>query len=437
MDHSLIWRTDPQEDSPRFQMLATLREYAVERLEKRGGLTDCRHRHAAYFDDLAARKFDELRDDRQLAAARSLESEQPNLRTALEWCCSFPAVLETGMRLASRLWEFWLLHGDVEEGQTWMERLLSLDDARDKSQPGAAAPTLWRAYLLNGLGMLTHESDMQVSDYLDESLAIFRTLGDKYGEAWVLSHLGQITLWSGDYDQARVWLKESLDLFRQLRADWNIAWIFYSLADIAIENNQFPEAKSNLRHSLDLFEYAGDQRAMALCHYSFGMIARRRMDFTAAIDSLHEALRLVRIVGDPINIARFSFAIGDALLRNGNLAEATPRLLESLRVYRQKGESWGVAFSLIDLARVVVARHDDGQAASMLGAASVLFEPLGAYYQNLAREYYLPAEQEARTQLSDQDFMQAWQAGRGSLESILKSIDEWEEFGEPAEVWHA
>ncbi len=113
-------------------MLATLREYAVERLEQRGELADCRHRHALYFDSLAAQKFDELRDARQASAARSLEAEQGNLRIALEWCCSTPADLQTGMRLASRLWEFWLLHGDVEEGQSWMRRLLSL--------PGAGEP---------------------------------------------------------------------------------------------------------------------------------------------------------------------------------------------------------------------------------------------------------------------------------------------------------
>ncbi|HTX90867.1 MAG TPA: tetratricopeptide repeat protein [Anaerolineales bacterium] len=424
MDHSLIWRDEAREFPPRFHMLATLREYAVERLEKRGELAEYRHRHAAYFDAFAAGKFDELRDSRQGAATLGLEAEQANLRAALEWCCNTPADLETGMRLASRLWEFWLLHGDAEEGQTWMERLLSLDDAREKPPPGAEKPSLWRAYLLNGLGMLTHMRVQAARKLFDESLAIFGDMGDRYGQAWVMNHLGQIALWSGEFPEAQARLGESLDLFRQLGASWNIAWVYYSLADVAIETGQLSKAESWLSQSLDLFEQAGDRRATALCHYSYGEIARRREDFPAAIRSFSEGLRLVRLVGDPVNIARFSFAIGDATLRAGDPAGATPPLMKSLRIYRQKGEDWGVAFSLIDLARVAASRLSSEQAAGMLGAASALLETAEGYYQTSAREYYPPAEQEVRECLEEADFHRAWAAGGKSVEAIVKSVDD-------------
>ena len=392
LDHSLIWRSEGE--TPRFQMLATLREYAVERLEQRRELAACRHRHALYFDSFAAQKFDELRDARQGSAARSLEVEQGNLRMALEWCCSTPADLQTGMRLAGRLWEFWLLHGDVEEGQSWMRRLLSL--------PGAEERTLWRAYLLNGLGMLTHMQVGEAGKMFAESLSIFRELGDRYGEAWALSHLGSLAFYSQDYPAARLRLAESLALFRRLGADWNVAWVLYDLANLAMETEG--DAGDPLRKSLELFQRAGDDRATALCHYSFGEIARRRADYPAAIASYSEALRLVRLVGDPVNIARFSCAMGDLHLRNGEFARARPFLLESLRIYRQKGENWGAAYCLIDLARIAVIHHSVEQAASMLGAASALLEAEPEYYQDHAREFYPVAEQEVRAQLAEPGF---------------------------------
>jgi hypothetical protein len=66
----------------------------------------------------------------------------------------------------------------------------------------------------------------------------------------------------------------------------------------------------------------------------------------------------------------------------------------------------------------------------MLGAASALLEPIEGYYQDYAREYYPQAEQELRTQLDEQDFTKAWQAGRQAPVSILKAVEEWKEYSE-------
>ena len=166
-----------------------------------------------------------------------------------------------------------------------------------------------------------------------------------------------------------------------------------------------------------------------MCQYSFGDIARRHADYPAAIQFFAEALRLVRIVGDPVNIARFSFAIGDTQLRNGQVDQALPRLLESLSIYRQKGEGWGVAYSLIDLACAAVTNTGKSfektasQAASMLGAASALLESEPEYYQDYAHEFFPPAEKEVRARLADADFTEAWQAGRKSPDTVLKSLE--------------
>ncbi len=416
LDHSLIWRSGSQEDGPRFQMLATLREYAVERLEQRDALNICRNRHAHYFDSLSAQKFAELRDSRQVRAAGNLETEQGNLRVALEWCCTDLAGLQTGMSLASHLWEFWLLHGDVEEGQGWMRRLLS--------QPGADEPTLWRAYLLNGLGMLDHMYMVEAGREFDESLALFRRFGDRYGEAWVLSHLGQLALYSRDYQQAGRCFEESLALFRQLKADWNVAWILYDLSELAMETEG--DFQTPLRQSLELFQRAGDLRATALCHYSFGSIERGRGDYPSALCSFSEALRLIRLVGDPFTTARASFAIGDILQRTQDFNGARPYLLDSLRIYRQKGENWGIAYCLIDLARAVCRDRSAFEAASMLGAAACLLESEPEYYRNNAGQFYPPVVQEVQSGLSKEAFNTAWQKGRTSLDSILQSLDEWD-----------
>ncbi len=291
------------------------------------------------------------------------------------------------------------------------------------AQPEAEAPTLCRAYLLNGLGMLDHMHSPEARERFTESLDLFRTFGDRYGEAWVLSHLGQVAIYSREYVQARECFEKSLALFGELGADWNMAWVLYNLSELGMETGK--EYLPYLKESLALFQKAEDTRATSLCHYSFGAIARDQGHLAAALDSFGESLRLIRQVGDPVVTARTSFAIGDVLQRMGDFQQAKPYLLDSLRVYRQKGELWGVAFCLIDLARNAVREHDATEAASMLGAASVLLEGEPDYFQSSGRGFYAPAKADVRARLEEPAFSQAWQAGRASVETVLKSMDAW------------
>jgi predicted ATPase len=53
VDKSLLRQVDDPEGEPRFAMLETVREYAVERLEAEGDAETWRQRHAGYYLALA------------------------------------------------------------------------------------------------------------------------------------------------------------------------------------------------------------------------------------------------------------------------------------------------------------------------------------------------------------------------------------------------
>ena len=86
VDHSLIYRLD-RDDEPRFSILETIREFGLVQLQAKGEEADARNRHAAYFRSLVevvdawvAAYLPEAQEilDR-------LETEYPNLRSALAW----------------------------------------------------------------------------------------------------------------------------------------------------------------------------------------------------------------------------------------------------------------------------------------------------------------------------------------------------------------
>src|SRR5207249_2151550 len=109
---------------PRFRMLETIREYALERLAESGEAEEASRRHALYYLDLAERAEPELRGPRQAAWLERLESERGNLRAALRWAKTEGAV-EVGLRIAGALGWFWFRRG-MSEGRAWLDEMLSM-----------------------------------------------------------------------------------------------------------------------------------------------------------------------------------------------------------------------------------------------------------------------------------------------------------------------
>ena len=94
------------------------------------------------------------------------------------------------------------------------------------SRPGAGPPIM-RARALNALGRLRLMESMywpETVATLEESLAIFRELGDLDGSAEVLDHLQLVAGYRGDIEQAMALEEASLRDSRAARNPERTAW---------------------------------------------------------------------------------------------------------------------------------------------------------------------------------------------------------------------
>jgi len=446
VDKSLLLRREEDEESIRYGMLETIRQYGQERLEAAGERTEARQAHRDYFLSLVETRPPKLAGPERTRWLTYLETEHDNLRQALLFCREDPASAEPGLRLSAALWGFWLARGHLSEGREIYTALLAL--------PGAPAPTRARADALNGAGILAwSQGDFVPARALhEEGLTICRELDNRQGAAHALGNLGTIAALQGDYVSARTRYEESLAIRRELGERESIRPLLNNLGNVANELGDYATAQALHEESLTIAREIGDRETVAQSLNNLGILAQGRGDYAAARALFTESLEIHREIGPPLGEAANLAGLGNVAFLLGDYV--TSRLLyeESLTLRRKLGDTWGIALSLFGLAKTIrllgdpataralhiesltlqrklddrlsiaasldalatLAQHagHNDQAVRLWGAASALREAIGARLSpDSAAE--LEAEIAAMQQSMDKAaFDAAWEAGR-------------------------
>jgi len=366
VDQSLLRQTEELDGEPRFFMLEILREYAFECLIAQNELEMMRHQHAAYYLRLVNAIEPKLRGAEQEFALKRLDADYDNIRSALTWSCS--SDIEMALRIAAVLWEYWLSRGYWSEGRAWLTDILQRSDAMP------SLPVNLRAQVLNGAGLLISVQGDQpaASIYLQESLRLFRELGDQMGEAWALNHLGQTLNLSDQQEQAFPIFESSLQLFRALDDNWHSAWVLINLGDVSVQKGETDRALDFFSEARDLFNMLDHKRGKAHAIDRLGRLAIWRRDLNQAVTLYSESLRLFREIGELEGCALALQNLGRLASESGQKNQALEYLIESLRLFGSLNDRWGCAWSLLRLAIVVDDLRQPEQAAVLFGATDTM-----------------------------------------------------------------
>lgn len=256
VDKSLLQPEEGVHDEPRFRTLETIREFGLECLTAHGEMQVVRRAHAGYYLALAETAEPHLTGPDQAVWLDRLEAEHDNLRAALSWAAESGAV-EEGLRLAGALCQFWLARSHLREGREYLVRLLPL--AR------TSIPTAARAKVLTGAGHLAHnQGDYAAARALfEESLALWREIGNKRGIASALNDLGWMAWRQGDYAAAQVLSAESLALWQELGEKQGIATALTNLGWLAHHQGDYAAARALFEETLALRRVLEDERGVA------------------------------------------------------------------------------------------------------------------------------------------------------------------------------
>lgn len=363
---SLVQQEEP-DGEPRFTMLETLREFALEQLALAGedGAT-----RAAQVEALLRLLDGDLGPRRGWGAnglsIPQLRRERENLRLALGWCTERQDA-ERGLRLASRAKWLWYQAGPWAEGLGWLRRFLALAPA--------ALPDWLRLRALDGTAELGY--------------------------------------WSGEWAAARADTAEGLALAEALGDEPALQRFLVHAAELALAEADAPGA-------LETAETAAE-RGLALARRSersaersgplmlLGTVAHVRGDLAAAAERYQEALAIAIGANRQYPLRH----LGYLALVTGRTEEAAVRFRTALEDTWDKRRDYDALENLSAVAALARERGEWERAARLLGAVEaglermggVLSEPIG----RLERERTLAA---ARAQLGEPALVAAYAAGR-------------------------
>jgi predicted ATPase/DNA-binding CsgD family transcriptional regulator len=388
VDKSFLDRLDQASTSdaaePRFGMLETIREFALERLAASGEDDDVRAAHAAYCLRLADR------DQRTMAWREMadwfdlLELEHDNLRSALSWFATRGDIGEL-LRLAGNLAWFWLYRSHRADGRRWLERAL-------KAASDGQVPDGIRAWALHGAALLTRTQNnhAEAERLAEESLRLYRNLGDAWGTAVSLNLLGALARSQGDLASARAAGEEALALFEGLAMARWVARVRAHLGIVAHWQGD-PAAEPLLQAALAAHRGLHDQIGSAITLHWLATMAADRNEFDRAAEFERQGLTAASAAG--AKEALLDGLAGLAIVAAGlGQTEKAARLLGAVAVHR---EHMGYAFDRPELERlertVVTVREalgdeafaiaeTDGRALSLTAAVAeaTALEPLSA-----------------------------------------------------------
>lgn len=370
VDKSLVRQEQPSDGEPRFSMLETIREFAFEMLAQCGELDATRRLHARYFLTLAENAEPQLTGPHQRRWLDRLEHEHDNFRSLLQWAEEAGHV-ETGLRLAGALWRFWIIRGYMGEGRDRLHALLS--------HPGPVSDARVRAKALNGAGTIAHESgDYTLArQYLEESLRLWRAIGDTKGIATVLNNLSYVEGLVGEIQMSRSLSEESLALHKELNDKRGVAVALHNIAWIARPQLSFAEQIALFRQSLDLRNEIGDERGAAYMMINIAYVHRFLGEYDKAIPLLEQAEELLAGIGDKQIPGWGWYVLGEIERDRGNLERAAKLVTDALMQMDHVGNKFASIQSCARLAGIRLRQGRTGEAKVLLDKSLAAFRAVG------------------------------------------------------------
>jgi len=358
-------RLDETESEPRFRMLGTIREYAIDRLSDAAEDAAMRERHAGFYLAFAEAAEPEMIRANQVEWLERLAADGPNITAALNWFLDQNRIAE-GLRLSVAMRFFWLRRAPFGEGSRWLTAFLE--------RPVAGVSPRTRAQAIAAAGSFNHR-------------------------------LGRL-------EETRTLYREALDLFREADDLIGEARLLRNLASVSIDLGEFDEAESLLKESRAVADRSGNPRSIADVIGLCGTLAFAQGDYAQASARLKEASDRFRVLGDVASVMDATGDAGYMTALSGDAAGAAKLIAESLSLAMDLEARDRISWALLGVGNLAAAKGDAAQAVRLFGAAAAIQQSMQRDLRpsvDVIQERILTDQ---RQRLGESAYLAAWEEGR-------------------------
>jgi predicted ATPase/class 3 adenylate cyclase len=333
LDNSLIRQLEAAGE-PRFRMLVTIRDFAMEKLDASDEAHAIRQRHLAAYLALAEQAGSQVQGNEQRRWLDLLELEHDNMRAALDDAIA-GARVDDASRLVFSLWRFWQVRGYLREGLAWAQRVLALP------------------------------------------------LGDARLRLRALEAAGGLTYWMGDLELTERYYLETYDRAGALGDEAERAKAAYNLSFVYLLNeSKHDRAKELLEEALVILRKRNDRAAIGRAAWALGAVygeglSRTREDYLLSRKLAQEALDQHRALGNRFDIAWDLHSVGLGGLHLGDLDDAESAWRESIQMFVDAGDSSGIVLLLSNFAELARARGETERQDTLVGAWTAMSKRTG------------------------------------------------------------
>lgn len=403
----------------RYQMLETIRRYALVHLQEMDEVAALRDSHAFYFLEQAKDTPNHLPGPDERDWLEVLTRDLDNLRAAMDWYLERGEALHA-QAIAGSLRLFFLFTMRMTEGLQWAERALAASDR----------PTVERAGALLAAGVLGNSVD-----YMNDALDLAEALGIEGFLDSALYHDRTCRLVFGaDWERAEALYQRSLEAAERRDDPAGVAMALVSLGYYALSRSDVDGSLELMTRSLTPAEESGSIHLQLWAVTGLLNAQRYDRDFDAASETVAKLVAMEEELGSDAQMRAYALVFQAAYAldtdRKLDAAHLLAGAIEQWRQYPEHTEDVGTWSNLLAQgSRLATGLGDPSFGAALIGAREALLEQLGYVVRPYQTHWFDMARDAAREALSDEAFRAKQHEGRQltlgqAIDSLLDLIEQ-------------
>jgi tetratricopeptide (TPR) repeat protein len=211
----------------------------------------------------------------------------------------------------------------------------------------------------------------------EQSLALYREIGDRAGEGTTLGNMGAIYHARGDYDTALKYLEQSLEIRQEVGDRAGEGTTLNNISLIYDARGDYDKALKYLEQSLKIRQEVGDRAGEGVTQNNISGIHWAQGDYTTALKYLEQSLEIRQEIGDRAGEGTILNNISQIYGARGDDDTAFKYLEQSLEISRKIGNRAMEGTTLNNIGLIYDARGEYDKALALYEQSLTIRQEVG------------------------------------------------------------